>query len=178
MDVVRNGVARLIAYTFGNGRTLLALEKIAHDFGLRVVVNSVDPDRLRRIETKVLRTFVLHTARQVGRHSPTVIFNIDDSRDLVRAVAGEPRDRDFARRIAGSDSLALSSQATFDDLGGLAADLLARYESGAFQDFGFIEQVRPVRDAPTIARLDGLLEQHLVRGQLADLRAYLVYLCT
>lgn len=174
VDVVRNGVSRVIAYTFGNGRTLLALERIEHDFGLRVVVNSVDPDRLRRVETKVFEDLVLHTARQVSRHSPAATFSIDDSRDLVRAIAGEPRDRQFARRIAGSDSLAMSSQAEFEDLGELAADLLTRYESDAFrQDFGFIEQVRPVRDAATIGRLNGLLERDLVQGQLADLRAYL-----
>lgn len=170
----RNGVERVIAFTFGNGRTLLALDRIEHDFGLRVVVNSVDPDRLRRVETKVFEDLVLHTARQVSRHSPTVTFSIDDSRDLVRAVAGEPRDRDFARRIAGSDSLAMSSQSEFDDLGDLAVDLLARYESDAFrQDFGFIEQVRPVRDAATIGRLNELLEQDLMQGQLAELRVYL-----
>lgn len=174
VDAVRNGVSRVIAYTFGNGRTLLALDRIEHDFGLRVVVNSVDPDRLRRVETKVFEDLVLHTARQVSRHSPTVTFSIDDSRDLVRAVAGEPRDRDFARRIAGSDSLAISSEASFDRLGELAADLLARYESDAFrEDFGFIEQVRPVRDAAKIGLLNDLLEQDLVQGPLADLRAYL-----
>ncbi len=174
IEVAHDGETRVLAFTFGNGRTLLALDAIEHDFGLRVVVNSVDPDRLRRVETKVFEDLVLHTARQASRHSPTVTFNIDDSRDLVRAVAGEPIDRDFARRIAGSDSLAMSTEAQFDNLGELSIDLLERYESDAFrQEFAFIEQVRPVRDAATIARLDAEVEGTLVAGPLDALRAYL-----
>lgn len=172
--VNHDGEPRVLGYTFGNGRTLLALDAIEHDFGLRVVVNSVDPDRLRRVETKVFEDLVLHTARQASRHSPTVTFSIDDSRDLVRAVAGEPKDRSFARRIAGSDSLAMSTEAEFTELGELSQDLLDRYASDDFkQEFGFIEQVRPVRDGATIATLDAALEDALVRGSLDDLRAYL-----
>ena len=174
VEVTHGGETRILAYTFGNGRTLLTLDAIEHDFGLRVVVNSVDPDRLRRVETKVFEDLVVHTARQVSRHSPTVTFDIDDSRDLVRAVAGEPIDRDFARWIAGSDSLAMSSQVQFRDLGRLSAELLDRYGREDFkQEFGFIEQVRPVRDSPTIVRLDTAVEGALIQGPLDAVRAYL-----
>ena len=172
--VDRDGGPRVLAFTFGNGRTLLELDRIEHDFGLRVVVNSVNPDRLRRVETKVFEDLVLHTARQASRQSPTVTFSIDDSRDLVRAVAGEPRDRGFARRIAGSDSLAMSSEAEFGDLGDLSADLLDFYESDTFrEDFGFIEQIRPVRDTVVLAELDAELEMMITAGQIADLKVHL-----
>jgi uncharacterized protein (TIGR04141 family) len=174
VEVVRDGQPRVLAYTFGNGRTLLALSGIEHDFGLRVVVNSMDPDRLRRVETKVFEDLVVHTARQASRHSPTVTFSIDDSRDLVRAVAGEPKDRDFARHIAGSDSLAMSSKAEFDSLGDLSSDLLERYESEDFkEEFGFIEQIRPVRDPDQITDLDATVEAALTQGPLDAHRVYL-----
>src|SRR3972149_1879058 len=80
VEVERNRAKRVLAFTFGNGRSLLALDKIEHDFGLRVVVNSVDPDRLRRVETKVFEDLVLHTARHATRQSPPGAITIDHPR--------------------------------------------------------------------------------------------------
>ncbi len=165
---------RILAFTFGNGRTLLDLDRIEHDFGLRVVLNSVNPDQLRSVETKVFDDLVLHTARQASRSSPTATFDIDSTRDLLRAVAGVPGDRTFARRIAGSDSLGLSSAAEVDQLGELAGELLDLYASDRYKDaFAFIENVRPERTASVIERLDRLLEETLRDGTLDETRLHL-----
>ena len=165
--VIHRGEQRVLAFTFGNGRTLLDLDRIEHDFGLRVVLNSVDADRLRSVETKVFDELVMHTARQASRSSPTATFDIDDTRDLLRAVAGVPRDQGFARRIAGSDSLSMSSEAEIHQLGELSRQLLELYDSEDFKEaFGFIEHVRPERTASTIERLDRQLEASLRGGPL------------
>lgn len=172
--VTKAGQQRILAFTFGNGRTLLDLDRIEHDFGLRVVLNSVDPDRLRSVETKVFDDLVLHTARQASRSSPTATFSIDDTRDLLRAVAGVPRDRAFARRIAGSDSLAMSSTAEIQELGALSGELLDLYASDRFREaFAFIEHVRPERTTSTIERLDRQLEETLREGALDETRLHL-----
>ena len=169
IQVTHRGQGRVLGFTFGNGRTLLELDRIEHDFGLRVVLNSVDPDRLRSVETKVFDDLVLHTARQASRSSPTVTFDIDDTRDLLRAVTGVPRDRTLARRIGGSDSLVMSSNAELDQLGDLSQQLLELYESDEFKvAFGFIDHVRAIRDKRTIEQLDQQLETAIRDGPLID----------
>jgi uncharacterized protein (TIGR04141 family) len=172
--VTHRGEHRVLAFTFGNGRVLLDLDRIEHDFGLKVVLNSVDADRLRRVETKVFDELVLHTARQASRSSPTATFDIDDTRDLLRAVAGVPRDQSLARRIAGSDSLVMSSEAEIHDLGDLSRRLLELYFGDEFKEsFGFIEHVRPERTPSTIEQLDQELEANLRTGPLDETKAHL-----
>jgi uncharacterized protein (TIGR04141 family) len=169
IQVTHRGQERVLGFTFGSGRTLVELDRIEHDFGLRVVLNSVDPDRLRSVETKVFDDLVLHTARQASRSSPTVTFDIDDTRDLLRAVTGVPRDQTFARRIGGSDSLVMSTNATLDQIGDLSERLLEFYGSDEFKvAFGFIDHVRAIRDKHTIERLDQQLEAAVRDGPLVD----------
>lgn len=47
---------RMVAVTFGLGRYLLALDRCVPDFGLRVALNVVDPDRIRSVDGRARRS--------------------------------------------------------------------------------------------------------------------------
>ena len=81
---------RLFALTFGYGRSLLAPERLVHDFGVRVVLNSVDPSRLRSIDLRTLEADPLLSKKQFGEGRPLASFGVDTYRDLLRGVAGSP----------------------------------------------------------------------------------------
>ena len=42
-----NGVERKLVYTFGYGHTILNEEHIEYNFGLKVALNSIDPEKLK-----------------------------------------------------------------------------------------------------------------------------------
>ena len=44
----------LFAFSFGGGRYLLRDDRLERDFGLRIVLNSVDPESLRSVDVRTL----------------------------------------------------------------------------------------------------------------------------
>lgn len=153
---------RVLAFTFGRGRNLIDPAKIEDGFGLRVTLNAVDPAKVRAVDSRSFEDLVIHLSRQSSRNAELGSFAIDDSRDVLSAVAGVPRDATLGTRIAGSDGVAVSTDRTIEDLGELAHRLLELRADDAYKAaFGFIDQVRQVGSASLIERLDTALDRAL-----------------
>jgi uncharacterized protein (TIGR04141 family) len=86
----------LFAVTFGQGRHLLNQDSLEPDFGLRVVLNTVAPDQLKSVDARTIDETTVHTRRDVSRDSAFSAFELDPSRDLLRALTGTPEDTSLA----------------------------------------------------------------------------------
>lgn len=160
---------RLFAVTFGGGRHLLERDAFVHDFGLRVVLNSVAPDQLKSVDAKTIDETTVHTRRDVSRDSPFAAFGLDVSRDLLRAVTGTPRDETLAHRLTGADALGIQTRLQLPELRELAERLLAAYGAENYkEDFEFIDFLRPVKRRDLIGELDGMLVEALINRDLDD----------
>jgi uncharacterized protein (TIGR04141 family) len=112
---------------------------------------------------------VVRTNRQASRSTGRATFTIDDTRDIVGAVTGEPRDKAlWGPRISGGTALSLTVPVSAGSL----RDLLARVDAAQSRedykaDFGFIDFIEPVREAGLEARLDAELVA-AVRGDVAS----------
>lgn len=159
---------RFFAFTFGYGKGFLDPAKIQRQFGLRVGLNRVDPAQIRSMDTKTFEDMVVTKNTQTSRSSDIPNFGVDVSRDILRAVAGEPRDKNFAKRIAGSDALVLSLEVVPKDLGCKCDELLAAYEDTAYRaDFEWIDHLEVVEDRALIDKLDLAMEGQLKAGDIA-----------
>jgi uncharacterized protein (TIGR04141 family) len=139
--------SRLFAITFGHGRYLLNQDTIERDFGLKVTLNTVNPNKLRSIDMRTLEELPLETRRQASISSSLDIFGIDVDRDVLRGVVGEPIDIKFAERIAGSDALAISTRVEFSGLGEKCKEILKFYKSKQYQEsFSWIDHIKSVRE--------------------------------
>lgn len=157
---------RKFALTFGYGRNLLHGDCFERDFGLKVVLNTVDPNSVRSLDIKTFEELTLATRRQASRASSLGTFGLDVNRDLLRAVTGTPRDESFAKQIAGSDALTISLPIEFHELGEKCEALLVAYQSDDYKEsFGFIDQVRSIRDTLLIGRLQERLLADLANGR-------------
>ncbi|MGB3413281.1 MAG: DUF6119 family protein [Microbacteriaceae bacterium] len=149
---------RIFALTFGYGRSLLDLSKIEFQFGLRVALNRIDPRQIRSLDTKTFEDMVVSTNTQVSKSAELPSFGIDISKDILRAVTGEPRDTKFAKRIAGSDSLVMNINVAPSDLPTLCDDLLEAFKAEDYKtDFGWIDQLALVRNNDELEALNDLL---------------------
>jgi uncharacterized protein (TIGR04141 family) len=156
--------------TFGGGRHLVVPDMVEEDFGLRVVLNSVDPEKLRSVDAKNIDETTMHTRRDVSRESTFSTFGLDVTQDLVRAVTGTPRDETLAHRLTGADALGLSSRTQVPDLPALAARLLDAYRSTDYQEnFEFIDYLRPEGKPGRIADLNQLLVEALNSREIESL---------
>jgi uncharacterized protein (TIGR04141 family) len=115
------------------------------------------------VDVHTVEELTLHTGRQTSRSSGLEAFGVDVVRDLLRAVRGEPRDQDLARRLGGSDGLRFESAVELPDLGDKCRDLLAMFESESYKTaFAWYDHLRPVSDPAQIAALDERLLAALV----------------
>lgn len=155
--------SRLFAITLGHGRYLLDQNTIERDFGLKVTLNAVNPDKLRSIDMRTLEELPIETRRQASTSSSLNIFGIDIDRDVLRGVVGEPRDIKFAERIAGSDSLAISTRIEFVDLGRKCKEILKYYKSKYYQEtFSWIDRIKVVKDSLLNDELNQKLAKSIV----------------
>ncbi len=156
---------RIFAFTFGYGRTMLRPDCYERDFGLRVALNSVNPDRIRSADMRRVEEETVLIRRQTSRATEFGTFGLDASQDLLRGVTGIPHSPSFATRIAGSEALTLSTSIDIEDLPEKCSDLLSAYSSQQYKDrFGFIDHLRLERDPATIHRLEDVLLAELKAG--------------
>lgn len=162
---------RVLALSFGYGRFLLRSEALVQDFGLRVVLNSVDPAHIKSIDARTFDELTVHTRRGVSRDSPLTAFELDVSRNLLRGITGTSAVEGLQGGMTGAASLRLTSATPVPDLPALAARLVDAYESTKYRDagFGFVDHMRAERDPSIVAALDGRLVDALVDREMTTM---------
>jgi uncharacterized protein (TIGR04141 family) len=160
---------REFALTFGQGRHLLDGELFEEDFGLKVVLNTVAPDRLRSVDAKNIDETTMHTRRDLSRESAFSAFGLDVTHDLLRAVTGAPTDETLAHRLTGADALGIWTRTQLPELPRLGERLLDAFGSEEYKkNFDFIDYLRPEKKPGRISDLNELLLQALNRREIDD----------
>jgi len=160
---------RLFAVTFGHGKGLLRKSSWIRDFGLKVTLNRVDPAKLRSIDTKTYEDIVVSTRKQTSRSSTLGSFELDVARDLLRAVTGVATDTTFFERVAGADSITLTTKLAFRDFGDLLDELLVAYRDDTYKkSFGWIDNIKEV-DLDVKLNLDARVVSALQNGKIENM---------
>lgn len=169
--LVLSTAGHLFAVTFGQGRYFLREDRLERDFGLRVVLNAVDPDSLRSVDLRTLDETMVLTRRQTTRGSSIEVFGVDVSRDMLRAVTGTPTRTSLGTRITGADRLSFSVPLTIDELGACCDELLVGYNDTRYKTrFGWIDKLRLLRTSELTNALDQLLVAHIEANEFDRLR--------
>ncbi len=162
---------RWFAVAFGYGYCMLKDDSYERRFGLRVTLNCVDPDNLRRVDMRTLDDAAMHTVRQAGRGVPISAFDITASRDVLRGVAGLPRAdyHDFARSLMGKDCLVLTAPVGFGGIGNKCVQALRHFKRTDYRkSFSFVDELRTVDDPVLVDKLDTALLKALGSAHPAD----------
>jgi uncharacterized protein (TIGR04141 family) len=147
---------RLFVFTFGHARHFLDSESLVRDFGLRVVVNSVDKDKIRGVRLRVLKETAVKRQEEAAKGTGLRTFDVDTEQDLLRGVSGVPEDTKLALRISGADSLAFDGEIAFGDLAAKREEMLNAYKAKAYSKRGFewIDNLKAVRSSTVVDQLD------------------------
>jgi len=153
---------RIFAITFGYGKSLLLPDCYEENFGLRVVLNSVDANKLRSVDAQSLDAVPVHRRSQASVASNISDFGINIEQDLIYAATGQPKNVDFGKQITGKDVLKITTSATLDSLPELLEKLYAAFQSDHYkQNFSWIDNLREVRDPGVVSKLDTILSQKI-----------------
>ena len=144
--------------SFGMGHLKLDSSKFVQDFGLKVVLNSVDPEQLSSADVLTPDETTVHRRVQASQGSNQSVFNFDVERDIMRSLAGIPKTDEFASRVAGSDSLLIQKKMDVGELIHSCREALSYYKMDCYKEkFPWIDQIQHVRDNEQISKLDNML---------------------
>ncbi len=150
---------RTFAITFGHVYHNLKPESYEYDFGLRVTLNCLDPDKLKSLDSlspeKAKRQ---RTQMPVG--SDLTFFDFDRDSTILKSLTGAVKEehKPFFKHATGASSIRVSSDVGPDGLADLCAKLLELYEDDAYKTaFPDIQNVSPVKDPVKIDALNAKL---------------------
>lgn len=153
---------RSFALSFGHGRHLLNPGCYEERFGLRVTLNSVDPDLLRAVDMTTLEANPFHGKRQAARAAPLGEFGLNLDQDLLRAVTGKPVNENLGTQMTGIDSLSVRVRTDLKSLKMLLAKYLAKSSEESYRKrFPWVDHVAEVRDQKLYDKLFALVIEAL-----------------
>lgn len=155
-------VQRIFAVTFGFGRNLLRSNVIEERFGLKTVLNSIDPDSLRSIDVSSLEAVPRNNRIQTTKLSGIPNFNIDEERDLLKAIAGSSSVDNFGKSISGTDSLCISEKIDVTEIQEFLDLVYAQYNGNQYRHrFPWVDHIASVKDTNLISVLDEKVKDKL-----------------
>lgn len=151
---------RVFAIPFGYGWTFLNYGVWEERFGLKITLNTVDPNNLRRIDKKNMSSVPKDTSEQLSREGVAADFGIDLEQDLIQSITGKTKEEGFGKTITGKDSLSLSVKIDLSNIQEFLKQAYKKYESDEYKkDFGWIDQISEVKDPKIIENLNkGLID--------------------
>ncbi len=153
---------RTFAITYGHGRSLIKREAWEQDFGIKVVLNTVDPHRIRQIERNSFDAILQSSSSQSAREASIDEFGLDVEQDVIKSLRGKPTIERLGKIIRGRDSLNLSLVCKMVNLPALLKLILEEHEKETYKEvFPFIDRLKEVRDLETKQRLDSVLMERI-----------------
>lgn len=149
------------ALSFGTGFHLLKPESIERDFGLKVTLNSVDPDKLRSLDKASYDHNPLNSRTQSTKDVDIFNLHLDSEMEMLYAVTGTSLVKEFGSHVTGRDALTIAVEAKLSDIPAILSESIKRYRANLPDKFSWVENINRVRDYDEIEILDLELDQYL-----------------
>jgi uncharacterized protein (TIGR04141 family) len=165
--VVRHAVAgtqHCYAFTFGQGRHMLASDGVERRFGIRTALNSLfvpgqttlDAHRLRRVDARSISENTVLTNRQTNRDASFEEFGVDIRHDLMAGTSGTPvNQQKWGSKVTGRDALSFTTARPFDELHLVCEDLENEYaRTDYLNGFSWVDNITRISDTQLVADLE------------------------
>ncbi len=160
---------RKFLISFGSGHHKIKKENIERDFGLRVTINSVDPNKLRSLDKSNYQDTPLNTRSQSSKEVDILSLNIDSELEILATLTGKCNDPIFGDVITGRDNLNIIVSDSLFNLADILAQALNKYKKPLPLDFQWIDNIGKVKDSTLCAVLDSELDSRLELNDSQDI---------
>ena len=107
---------RIMAVVFGYGRSFLKEECIERNFGFKVALNTINPNKMRSVNAATIEDMVVTTQRQASYRTSQDEFGLNVTDDIMKGITGEPFDEEYGNHISGKDSLVVAVPMELNEL--------------------------------------------------------------
>lgn len=151
---------KLFALTFGYARFLFKDDILEEQFGLRIILNSIHQNQIRRLSKSSVGSNHKHSDEQLPKNSDITEFGFDINRDLMRNVSGKSDDDVFEESmLTGGDIFSLTVERDIGNIDEFLIFCYKRYKENTYKEkFSWIDNIKYVKDKTTIS----LLNQKLI----------------
>jgi uncharacterized protein (TIGR04141 family) len=151
--------------SFGMGFHLIKQEAIERDFGLKVTLNSVDPDKLRSLDKASYDHNPLNSRTQSTRDVDIFNLHLDSESEMLYAITGTSQVELFGSHVTGRDALTIAVETDLANLPKILLESVQRYRAKLPAKFSWVEDINRVRDLDEVEVLDMELDSHFEFGQ-------------
>lgn len=162
---------RFLAIVFGYGRSFLKEECIERNFGFKVALNTIDPNKMRSVNAATIEDMVVNTQRQASYSTSQDEFGLNVTNDIMKGLTGEPYDSKYGNHISGKDSLVVSVFMEFSELKEKLELYIDAYSAQRYKEIGFdwVDNIAEVRDSILAEALDFELTSSIERHETEHL---------
>lgn len=162
---------RIMAIVFGYGRSFLKEECVERNFGFKVALNTIDPNKMRSVNAATIEDMVVNTQRQASYSTSQDEFGLNITNDIMKGITGEPYNDIYGNHISGKDSLVVSVPMELSDLKDKLELFLDAFSAERYKEIGFdwVDNVSEVRDSVLTEALDFRLTESIERHETEHL---------
>ena len=146
-----NGVSRKFLLPFGYGYTMINTIYCVDDFGLKLVLNTVQRETIKKISKKTLTSDPKNTVEQFSNPGDISYFGIDVEQDLLEAVTGktkgEYRELLGDGYVTGKTGFSISKEINIHNLANFLKSCFELYNKNYYKkDFEFIDNIKLIKN--------------------------------
>lgn len=163
--------SRIMAVVFGYGRSFLKEECIERNFGFKVALNTINPNKMRSVNAATIEDMVVTTQRQASYSTSQDEFGLNVTNDIMKGLTGEPYNEEYGNHISGKDSLVVSVKMDLTELKDKLELYYSAYADDRYKRIGFewVDNVAEVRDSMLSETLDFQLADAIEKKNIEHL---------
>ena len=149
IKVIINEEERFFAIPFGYGHSMIKKFYCVDDFGLKIVLNIVDRNSIRKIGKRTLSSDPKNTIEQLSKIGGLSDFGIDIEQDLIEEITGKPKkDSYFGENlVTGKVAFTASVKVNISNIENFLEKCFEHYKKEDYKkDFAFIDQVKEIKN--------------------------------
>ncbi|MDE7406387.1 MAG: TIGR04141 family sporadically distributed protein [Clostridiales bacterium] len=154
-----DGESRIFALTFGYARFLFKPNVLEEQFGLRIILNTIQQNEIRKISKTSVGTNQKQSDEQLPKNSDISEFGFDINRDLMKNISGKSDDEIFEKSmLTGGDIFSLTVSRDVTNINEFLIYCYKRFKETTYQaNFAWIDNIKFVRDQDLITQLNTAL---------------------
>ena len=157
------GKERIFAITFGYAKNLFAEDVLEEQFGLKIVLNTVGMNDIRKISKVSVGTNQKQSQEQMPKASNINEFGFDLDRDLIMNVTGKCDDEVFEKaNLIGGDIFSILIERNIDNIDEFLIYCYKKYKEDKYKEnFEWIDNIKEVKAKSEKEELDKILIEYI-----------------
>lgn len=148
---------RLLAFTFGHGRSMIKSSMVERGFGLRVTLNLGDSEQIKSIDKSTLEKVSLNTRSQTSKNTNVNDFDFEFDQEILKSICAvvEDSNSECSEVVSGCDSVAMNTDVQLEYFPELAKRLLVAYYDNKYQEkYPWVDFIQAITDPVLLENLN------------------------